>query len=157
MTRSHSRPCNSRTFATLTAATAAIATTALLATAGSAQTQPTPLRLVEKTQKGIGFAPMHAPRQGDRLGFGSIVSGDDHGTSRTVCTVIGKAGFAALCTIQVQLSSGTLSAQGLVAEKSHNAPVAITGGTGTYDGARGTALVTDVNTKTRNITITLQP
>ena len=157
MTTPNHRRTNGRLFATLTAATAAIATTTLLAAAGSAQTPATALHLVEKTQKAIGFAPAHAPRQGDRLGFGSTISGDEHGTSRTVCTVIGKGRFAALCTIQVQFSNGTLSAQGLVAEKSHNAPVAITGGTGAYNGAHGTALVTDVNASTRNITVTLLP
>ena len=157
MITANHRPANARLFATLTAATAAIATTALLATAGSAQAPAIPLHLVEKTQKGIGFAPTHRPRQGDRLGFGSTISGDAHGTSRTVCTVIGTGRFAALCTIQVQLSNGTLSAQGLVAETSHNAPVAITGGTGAYNGAHGTALVTDVNASTRNITVTLLP
>jgi hypothetical protein len=157
MIRSHDRRPNRRLLATLTAASAAIATTALLATAGSAQTTPTPLHLVEKTQKGVGFAPARAPRQGDRLGFGSTISGDERGTSRTICTVIGTGRFSALCTIHVQLAHGTLAAQGLVGEKSNSSPVAITGGTGAYNGARGTALVTDVSASKRNITVTLVP
>ena len=41
--------------------------------------------------------------------------------------------------------------------RANKTPFAITGGTGAYDGARGTALVTDVNSKTTDIQITLRP
>jgi hypothetical protein len=43
----------------------------------------------------------------------------------------------------------------LVEHADHVAP-AVTGGTGAYDGARGTALVTDVNSNTTNITAALK-
>jgi Dirigent-like protein len=56
----------------------------------------------------------------------------------------------------VQLSKGTLSVQGIAPQRAKNTPMAITGGTGAYDGARGTALVTDVNSTTTDITITLR-
>jgi hypothetical protein len=36
-------------------------------------------------------------------------------------------------------------------------PIAITGGTGAYDGARGTAVVTDVNQNTTEVTVNLLP
>jgi hypothetical protein len=36
-------------------------------------------------------------------------------------------------------------------------PFAITGGTGAYDGARGTARVTDVSSSTTDVRITLLP
>ena len=46
-------------------------------------------------------------------------------------------------------ASGTLALQGLVPQRAHDTPIAVTGGTGAYNGARGTALVTDVSkTKT---------
>jgi hypothetical protein len=73
---------------------------------------------------------------------------------------VGRKGrLALLCTIQMQLSKGTLRAQGLLPERSHNTPVAITGGTGAYtcNGARGTALATDVSPNRTDITIALRP
>jgi phosphoribosylformylglycinamidine (FGAM) synthase-like enzyme len=140
--------------AALAAGTAAIVTAAVLAASGSAQAPPTTLHLVSKTQKHVGFFPKGAPHQGSRLGFGGRISGDDTGVDRTVCTVIGKQ---LLCTSEVHLSKGTLSAQGLFSMRSHNHPSAITGGTGAYDGARGTAYVTDVDENTTNVTVALLP
>jgi hypothetical protein len=136
-----------------TSAAAALATAALMASAGSAQAPPTTLHLVGIPQKNVGFTPKGAPRQGDRLGFGDTVTGDDTGHDRAVCTVM-KGGL--LCTIQVQLSKGTLTAQGIVPERSNKNPIAITGGTGAYDGARGTALVTDAKNQTV-VDVTLLP
>ncbi|MGZ4202189.1 MAG: hypothetical protein ACXVRH_09035 [Thermoleophilaceae bacterium] len=138
----------------LSALAAAAATAALAATSGSAQTPPSTLHLVSTSQKGVGFFPKGRPRQGDRFGFGDKITGDATGFDRAVCTLVGKN---ALCTIQVQLSNGTLSAQGVVAQRSTNAPVAITGGTGAYNGARGTALVTDTSQTQSNITVELLP
>jgi hypothetical protein len=148
----------SRTAIALTAGVASIATVAVIATSGSAQgPAPTSLHFVEKTQNSIGFFPHHKPRQGDRFGFGSTVTGDDTGIDRGVCTVIGKN--QALCNVEERLAKGTLSAQGMVSlsGRANKNPFAVTGGTGAYDGARGTALVTDVNSKTTDIQITLRP
>src|SRR4051812_6902002 len=93
------------------AGASAVATAAVIATSGSAQSeQPTTLHLVEKTQKSIGFDPGREPRQGDRFGFGSRLTGDDTGYDRGSCTLVGKQ---ALCTIWVKLSKGTLAAQGI--------------------------------------------
>ena len=142
----------------LTASVACIATVAVIATSGSAQGPVlTSLHLVEKDQKSVGFAPDRKPRQGDRFGFGSTVSGDDTGIGRGVCTVIGTT--QALCNIQERLAKGTLSAQGLVSltGPAKKTPFTVTGGTGSYDGARGSALVTDVNATTTDIQITLRP
>ena len=71
-------------------AAAALATAALMAGAGSAQAPPTTLHLVSNAQKSVGFMPKGAPHQGDRLGFGDTVTGDDTGHDRGVCTIIGK-------------------------------------------------------------------
>lgn len=145
---------NARVAVALGAAVAAVMTAAVITSAGSAQGPPNTLHLVGTAQKGIGFSPDHAPRQGDRFGGGSKISGDDNGTSRTVCTIIGKRG---LCALQVQLSNGKLSAQGLVPNRADHTPIAITGGTGAYQGARGTAVATQISkTKTR-LTVTLRP
>jgi hypothetical protein len=138
----------------LAAGAAAVATAAVLAASGSAQTTPTTLHLVSKSQKSMGFFPKGRPRPGDTLGFGDKISGDETGFDRVACTIIGKS---LLCTGEVQLSKGTLSVQGLVPERSHNHPMAITGGTGAYDGARGTALVTDVDENTTRVDVTLKP
>ena len=134
---------------------AALATAALMASAGSAQAPPTTLHLVSTSQKNAGFMPKGTPRLGDRLGFGDRISGDDSGYDRAVCTIVGRPQL--LCTIQVQLSKGTLTVQGMLPERANKTPVAITGGTGTYDGARGTALVTDHGNSQTDVDITLLP
>ena len=110
------------------------------------------MRLVGTAQKGIGFRPDHKPRQGDRFGGGSRITVDDTGISRTVYTIIGGKG---LCMVQLQLSRGDLNAQWLVPNVAHHTSLAITGGTGAYDGARGTAVATQISaSKTRsNVTL----
>lgn len=146
-----------------TTATAAIATAAILAASGSAQDMPRTLHITETIQKGVGFFPKHAPRQGTRFGFGGRISGDESGFDRAVCTAIGnlrtrnRAAKVTLCTIQLELSKGSLSVQGMTPQQSRNTPLAITGGTGAYDGARGTASVTDVSQTRGRINITLLP
>jgi len=134
---------------------AALATAALMASAGSAQAPPTTLHLVSTSQKNAGFMPKGAPRLGDRLGFGDKISGDDSGYDRAACTIVGKPQL--LCTIQVQLAKGTLTVQGMLPERANKTPVAITGGTGAYNGARGTALVTDHGNGQTDVDITLLP
>jgi hypothetical protein len=131
----------------------AIVTIAIQASSGSAQTPPTSLHLVAKSLKRVGFFPKHRPRQGDRFGFGDKLSGDDTGFDRGVCTLIGGK---SLCNVQARLSKGTLSLQGFVTEKARNLPIVVLGGTGNYDGARGTAVVTDVNSSTTDIKITFK-
>jgi hypothetical protein len=141
----------------LSAGAAAIVTAALVATTGSAQAPPTSLHLVGTSQKTVGFHPNHKPRQGDSFGFGDTITGDDTGIARAVCTIIGKS--QAVCTIVVQLSKGTLTTQSLIplGGRASNRPETITGGTGAYNGARGTALVTDVSNTTVDVKITLRP
>ena len=153
MTTEKHRPRSTRRPIALGAVAAALVTAALVASAGSAQAPPTTLHLVGKPQKGVGFSPKSAPRQGDRFGFGDTVTGDDTGHDRGICTFM-KGGL--VCTVEVQLSKGTLTAQGVVPERSNKTPIAITGGTGAYDGARGTALVTDQQNQT-TVDITLLP
>ena len=101
-------------------AAAALATAALMAGAGSAQTPATSLHFVSTSQKNAGFMPKGAPHLGDRLGFGDRISGDDTGFDRGVCTIVGKPQI--LCTIQVQLSKGTLTVQGMLPERANKTP-----------------------------------
>jgi hypothetical protein len=103
---------------------------------------------------GARFFPRHKPHQGDRFGFGDKLSGDDTGTDRGLCTFIGGQN---VCTIQFELSKGTMTLQGVVSERVHNQPVAVTGGTGAYNGARGTAVATTANGSATNIQVTLLP
>lgn len=147
-----------RTSITIAAAVAAAASIAVIATSGSAQVPTvTSLHLTGTAQKTVGFFPNHGrPRQGDRFGFGDTITGDDTGVDRGVCTVIGSSG---VCTVQVNLAHGTLTAQGTtsLSHPNKNTPYAINGGTGAYNGARGTALVTDSSSKTTDIQISLLP
>jgi hypothetical protein len=134
----------------------AVAATAVLATSGAAQTGGTTLHIVGTPERGVAFSPKGAPHPGDRLGFGGKVSGDDSGFTRAICTVLGKKGESALpCTIWVHVSRGTLALQGLLPERARNTPIAVTGGTGAYNGAHGTAVVTDVSKTKTTIEIEL--
>lgn len=150
---------NRSTVITLAAAgLTAFAAACAITTAGSAQISMTPtvLHLVSKDKNTVGFSPKHEPRQGDRIGFGAAVTGDDTGTELLTCTFIGKN--QALCAVQESLSGGTLTAQGVIVNgKVDKTPFAITGGTGRYDGARGTALATDRTSSTTDVQITLRP
>jgi hypothetical protein len=141
----------------LSAAAGAIIAPVVIAGAGSAQGPPKTLRLVATPQQGVGFAPDREPRQGDRFGGGAKISGDSAGIQRTVCTVIGERGEEAICTIELRLTRGTLSAQGLVPPRADHSPIAITGGTGTYDGAGGTAVATQISQTETRFTVRLRP
>jgi hypothetical protein len=145
------RTLSLRAMLALAAIVAAVGAIAIQATAGSAAPAPKSLHLVGTSLKKVGFSPKHKPRSGDRFGFGDKLSGDDTGFDRGVCTFVGGK---ALCDVQAQLSRGTLSLQGFIPQRVTNLPVAILGGTGAYDGASGTAVVTAVSKSTTDINIT---
>ena len=134
---------------------ATIAAAALLATSGSAQDPPpTSLHLVGTDQKGTGFGSHRTPRPGDRFAIGHKIKGDDTGIDRAICTYIGK-GYTH-CTNAFRLSKGTLYIEGLVQGEPTKSPYAVTGGTGAYDGAQGTAIVT-AGRAPEDVQITLRP
>jgi hypothetical protein len=147
------KPLSTRSLLALVAVLAAVGAIAIQATAGSAQTTPKTVHLVAQNQKKVGFFPKTRPKQGDRFGFGDAISGDDVGFDRGVCTVIGRQN---LCNVSAQLSKGTIALQGFATGKNQNTPIAVIGGTGDYDGASGTAIVTDVSRSTTDITVTLK-
>jgi hypothetical protein len=139
----------------LVAVLAALGAIAIQATVGTAAPAPKSLHLVGTSVKKAEFSPKLTgkPQNGDRFGFGDKVSGDDTGFDRGVCTF---SGGKTVCNVQFQLSRGTLSLQGFVPQKVSNTPIAVLGGTGDYDGATGTALVTNVSKKTTDINITFK-
>lgn len=141
----------------VTVVVAAVAAAAFAVTGSAQSPATTSLHLVSTSQQSVGFAPGHRePRQGDRFGSGDTITGDDTGVDRVSCTVIGRR--QALCTAVAQLSKGTLTAESLVSFEPGPTRYAITGGTGAYEGASGTAVVTDVpGTAKADIQITLLP
>jgi hypothetical protein len=145
------RPLSLRSMLALAAIVAAVGAIAVQATAGSAAPVPKSLHLVANSLNKVGFFPKSKPHQGDRFGFGDRLSGDDTGFDRGICTFVGGK---SLCDVQAQLSKGTLSLQGFVPQKASNLPIAILGGTGAYDGASGTAVITNVNKSTTDVNIT---
>ena len=140
-------------FAVLLSAAAAAIAVAVIASTGAAQGPPTTLHLVATAQRNIGFAPEHAPppRQGDRFEGGSKITGDETGIQRSVCTAIGKR---ALCNIQMNLSQGRLAPRGS-SESDRPHPDPLTGGTGAYNGARGTILATQISSTKVQFTVRL--
>jgi hypothetical protein len=146
------RPLTFRSMLALVGIVAALGAIAIQATTGSAAPTKKTLHLTATSLKKVGFFPKSKPRQGDRFGFGDSVSGDDTGFDRGVCTIIGGK---SLCNVQVQLAKGTLSLQAFLPQgKTTNLPIPILGGTGDYDGATGTAVVTQVSKNTTDISIT---
>lgn len=141
----------------LSAGVAAAVTAAALASSGAAQTGGTELHLLATSQKSAEFFPHRRPHPGDQLGFGDKITGDDTGIARAVCTLAGGPGKGLPCTIWVKLSKGTLQFEAMLPEKAHNSPVAVVGGTGAYNGARGTAYATDVSKTKTSIVVDLLP
>jgi hypothetical protein len=96
---------------------------------------------------GQGFFPTpgQAPSPGTRYGSALNVTGDDgsKGTGYVLCTFI--AGDARFCDVQLFLSSGQIAFQGIAHGPNVNEPFTVTGGTGAYAVARGSALVNDVD------------
>jgi hypothetical protein len=104
----------------------------------------------------VGFFPKRHAGPGARFGFGDKISGDDSGVSRGVCTIVGGSGGLP-CTIWVKLSKGTLELQGMSPQRARNTPIAVVGGTGAYNGARGTAYATDTSQTKTSIVVELLP
>lgn len=88
-------------------------------------------------------------------GFTDKVTGDDGSRGHDVglCTLITRSEL--LCHSQVILSTGQLAFQGILHQHDHNTPGTVLGGTGAYNGARGTAHITDVNPTTTKVAINL--
>jgi hypothetical protein len=148
---------HSKLGAGLAAAVTAAGCAAVLGGHGEEAKRGNEAHLLATSQKSASFFPKHRHAiPGDQLGFGDKVAGDDTGTTRAVCTIL-DGGTGLPCTVWVKLSKGTLALQGMLPEKARNAPIAVTGGTGAYNGARGTAYATDLSSSKTRIVVDLLP
>ena len=126
---------------------AAAAATAALATTSPAQPAGPPSGELHLVARGgsvtlVDHPPMqhsrhHPPSRGDGLILTEKVfdpaTGDRIGRSHTACTVIDASHSRLQCTGTVVLPQGELALQG-----GDRTPIAVTGGTGAFAGARGT-------------------
>jgi hypothetical protein len=134
----------------------AIATSALAASvigfspalSAGAKAASKTLRINTKTL--LLTAPETPPAPGDRLAFYEQATGGDSGHDYVDCVVMNDQGEA-LCHAEFVLARGAISADAVinVNAASLDASGPITGGTGRYNGARGTVSITGPATSTR--------
>ena len=88
--------------------------------------------------------PKGRPRPGQMVVFSGRETGEDQGRSYVQCTIITKT--YGLCLGRLNLSRGTIAVEAAIPLEDEPKTIAldITGGTGAYDGARGTARFTDI-------------
>jgi hypothetical protein len=144
-----------RSLIVATTAVAAIALAGIIATSGGAKPSPR-TRTIHLTLLQIGgYDSPGPPRPGFVHAFTDKVTGDDGSKGHDVglCTLITKTEL--LCHVQVILNTGQLAFQGILHQHDHNTPGTLLGGTGAYNGARGTAHTTDVNPTTTKVTVNL--
>jgi hypothetical protein len=138
-----------------TTVVAAIPLAGIIATTGAANPS-TRTRTIHLTlvQTG-GFDSPGPPRPGFVHAFTDKITGDDGSTGHDVglCTLITPREL--LCHSQVILTTGQLAFQGILHQHDHNTPGTILGGSGAYNGARGTAHITDLTPTTAKVTINL--
>ena len=143
-------------FRILAAATViAVALVALNATGGHAAPSPH-ARTIHLTLVQVGgFDSPGPPHLGFVHAFTDKVTADDGSKGHDVglCTLITNTEL--LCHSEVILPRGQIAFQGVLHQHDRNPPGAVIGGTGAYNGARGTATVTDVNPTTAQVTIKL--
>lgn len=127
----------------------------VLAARSSAQSPHSPRTITFTLQRVSGFFPPGPPEPGTTDGSLQSVTGDDGstGTGDVACTYITTQ--TEFCNVQFSLSTGLLSLQGIAYQPNDNAPFTVTGGTGAYATARGSATVNDVNQTTVRFTVRL--
>jgi hypothetical protein len=142
---------------------AAGALVAALAGGGLADAQETPqvLKLTSVEQhcatadngrRGEGLADLDACRGVLRDGDGARA-----GRAHWTCVYLGSTRAGSDCSGVVNLRGGTLQAAGVLSHTSVRSEWAITGGTGRYAGARGTAALRQVSAKRTAVVIRLMP
>ena len=137
------------------AGVAAIALAGIIATSGGAKPSPRTRTIHLTLVQTGGFDSPGPPRPGFVHAFTDKVTGDDGSEGHDVglCTLI--TAKELLCHSQLILSTGQLAYQGILHQHDHNTPGTVLGGTGAYNGARGTAHVTDVSPTITKVTISL--
>jgi hypothetical protein len=138
-----------------TAATAVVAGAAIVTTSGSAQSTAGPRTITFAATSTGGFEPTGKHHQGETSGFSDRLRSTDGtvaGRDVGVCTLHDLERRESFCLVQMLLSNGQLSFQGVLREDVRSYVFVVTGGAGAYRGADGEARVTPLNdTKTRII------
>jgi len=102
---------------------------------------------------------------GDREVFSSVLSGARRGTDGGVCTVVNVIDGPGLtgvyhCTVTAQFADGQITGQALVLSTAGANParfnIAVTGGTGAYEGASGHVAVETLGPGRANLTFVLE-
>jgi hypothetical protein len=104
-------------------------------------------------------------RRGDSLGdldacrgkLRDAATGAAAGRAHWTCVYLGSTRAGSDCTAVVKLRGGTLQAAGALSHTSTNSEWAITGGTGSHAGARGTVRLRQLSESRTAATITLLP
>jgi allene oxide cyclase-like protein len=145
---------------------AAAATAAVVAalTAGGGAGAQTGARTIDLTAVEQHCGGADNGRRGDSLGDldacrGRLrdTAGAAAGRAHWTCVYLGSTRAGSDCTAAVTLRGGTLQAAGVLSHTSPRSVWAITGGTGSYAGARGTVELRQVSAKRTAARITLLP
>ena len=107
-------------------------------------------RTLQVNSKTLVLTGPARPKPGDRLDFYEQDTGGDTGHDYAECTVMNTQGQA-LCQVEFVLQHGDMGGQAVINVNAATLDSAgpITGGTGNYNGARGTATFTGPATSTR--------
>ena len=133
----------------------AVALVAVQATSGHA-TSSARTRTIHLTLNEVGgFDSPGPPHPGFVHAFTNKVTSSDGSKGHDIglCTLVTNSEL--LCHSEAILSTGQIAFQGVQHQHDRNTPGSVIGGTGGYNGARGTATVTDVNPTTTNVTLEL--
>jgi hypothetical protein len=150
------------------ALTGALATLVILSTSSTAQTPPARTFVLSELTRSATFRFIDNPPRSFNNGRGSVSSGDiatvrtpladasKHraGTLNAACIVTRAAKTFATavlqCNLGYELKGGQLAATGAVRGETKSTVLAITGGTGAYEGARGSVTAVDGRTSSED-------
>jgi hypothetical protein len=114
---------------------------------------------VEAIEQGCGGVDVG--KKGDGLGdmtfCRATLRGDSAGRAHWDCVYLGTEPRGEDCTAHAELAGGTLQMAGRLSHTSASSTWAVTGGTGGYSGARGTAEVRQLSATRTAVTFTLLP
>ena len=149
-----------RTILTVAAAFLAVTATALATGRSPASTAPATLSLVAVEQH-CGGADL-PPRDGSPGDIGmcrgrlQVAGTNDHaGRAAWFCPYTGAERDGDVCTAVASLRGGDIALAGRLSHTNATSTWAVTGGTGAYAGARGTAVLRQVNRRRTAVTISL--
>jgi hypothetical protein len=132
---------------------------AALALAGHAGAQSAPTQL-QLTAVGQGCKNADVGRHGESIGDETFCRATLHGTVaghvHWDCAYLGTERRGEDCTAHADLAGGTLQMAGVLSHTTTRSTWAVTGGTGVYAGARGTAALRQLSAMRTAVTIALQ-